>query len=105
MGFDTVLSTTYSSNMSSKRVTDSFKLKVSKCSEEVNKNLQNARVEQENDPHFNEKQNEETVLKESGLFHSPKHHAFPKTRTGYQYHCVSNIGSKIYDGYITMKGT
>ena len=105
MGFDTILSTTYSSNMSSKRVTDSFKLKVSKCSEEVNKNLQNARVEQENDPHFNEKQNEETVLKESELFHSPKHHAFPKTRTGCQYHCVSNIGSKIYDGYITMKGT
>ena len=105
MGFDTILSTTYSSNMSSKRVTDSFKLKVSKCSEEVNKNLQNARVEQENDPHFNEKQNEETVLKESELFHSPKHHAFPKTRTGYQYHCVSKIGSKIYDGYITMKGT
>ena len=95
MGFDTILSTTCSSNMSSKRVTDSFKLKVSKCSEEVNKNLQNARAEQENDPHFNEKQNEETVLKESELFHSPKHHAFPKTRTGYQYHCVSNIGSKI----------
>ena len=105
MGFDTILSTTCSSNMSSKRVTDSFKLKVSKCSEEVNKNLQNARVEQENDPHFNEKQNEETVLKESELFHSPKHHAFPKTRTGYQYHCVSNIGSKIYDDYIMMKGT
>lgn len=105
MGFDTILSTTYSSNMSSKRVTNFFKLKVSKCSEEVNKNLQNARVEQENDPHFNEKQNEETVLKESELFHSPKHHAFPKTRTGYQYHCVSNIGSKIYDDYIMMKGT
>ena len=30
MGFDTVLSTTYSSNMSSKRVTDSFKLNVVK---------------------------------------------------------------------------
>ena len=105
MGFDTILSTTYSSNMSSKRVTNSFKLKVSKCSEEVNKNLQNARVEQENDPHFNEKQNEETVLKESELFHSPKHHAFPKTRTGYQYHCISNIGSKNYDVYIIMKGT
>ena len=48
----------------------------------MNTNLQNARVEQENDPHLNEKQNEVTVLKEGELFHSPQHYVFPKTRIG-----------------------
>ena len=47
----------------------------------MNTNLQNARVEQENDPHLNEKQNEVTVLKEGELFHPPQH-VFPKTRIG-----------------------
>ena len=78
--FHSLTSTTYSSNMGSKRVTDFFKPKVSKSSERVNTNLQNASVEQENDPHLNEKQNEETVLKEGELFHPPKHYIFPKTR-------------------------
>ena len=42
--FHSLTSTTYSSNMSSKRVTDFFKPKVSKSSEGVNTNLQNAIV-------------------------------------------------------------
>ena len=65
-------STTYSSIRSSKRVTD----------EGMNTNLQNASVEQENDAHLNEIQNEETVLKEGGLFHPPEHYFFPKIRIG-----------------------
>ena len=68
--------------MSSKRVTDFFKPKVSKSNEGVNTNLQNTSVEQENDPHLNEKENEETVLKEGELLHPPKHYIFPKTRIG-----------------------
>ena len=65
-------STTYSSIMSSKRVTD----------EGTNTNLQNASVEQENDAHLNEIQNEEIVLKEGRLFHPPEHYFFPKIRIG-----------------------
>ena len=61
-----LISTTYSSNMSSKRVT---------ANEGVNTDLQNA-----SDPHLNKKQNEETVLKEGEFFHPPKHYVFPKTR-------------------------
>ena len=53
--------------MSSKRVTEFFKPKVSWSSEGVNTNLQNASVEQENDPHLNEKENEETVLKKGNF--------------------------------------
>ena len=68
--------------MSSKRVTDFLKSKVSKANEGVNTNHQNASVEQENNPHLNEKKNEETVLKEGELFHPPKHYIFPKTRIG-----------------------
>ena len=80
--FHSLTSTTYSSNMSFKRVTDFFKPKVSKSSEGVNTNLQNASVEQENDPNLNEKQNVEIALKEGELFHPPKHYVFPKTRIG-----------------------
>ena len=69
--FHSLTSTTYSSNMNSKRVTDFFSRKVSKSSEEVNTNLQNATVELENDQQLNEKQNEETVLKEGELFYPP----------------------------------
>ena len=62
--FHSLTSTTYSNNMSSKRVTDFFKPKVSKSSEGVTTNLQNASVKQENDQHLNEKQNEESIIKE-----------------------------------------
>ena len=54
--FHSLTSTTYSSNMSGKRVTDFFKPNVSKSSEGVNTNPQDASVEQENDPNLNEKQ-------------------------------------------------
>ena len=56
---------------------DVFSQKVSKSNKGVNTNLQKASVEQENDLYLNEKQNEETVLKEGKLFHSPKHCVFP----------------------------
>ena len=69
--FHSLTSTTYSSNMNSKRVINFFNRKVSKSSEEVNTNLQNAIMELENDQQLNEKQNEETVLKEGELFHPP----------------------------------
>ena len=53
-----VTSKTYSSIMSSERVTDLFKLRVSKSNNEgMNTNLQNISVEQEIDVHLNEKQN------------------------------------------------
>ena len=55
--------------MSSERVTDLFRLRVSKSNNEgINTNLQNTSVEHKNDVHLNEKQNEETVLKEGELF-------------------------------------
>ena len=59
--------------MSSNRATGFFKPKPSKSNEGMNTNVQNASVEQENDAHLNEEQNEETVPKESALFHPPKH--------------------------------
>ena len=58
-------------------------------------------VEQENDPHLNEKQNEETVLKEGKLFHVPNHYIFPKKKNSGS----RSIVSKIFHGYIMMKGT
>ena len=61
-------------------MTDFSKPKVSKSYEEVNANLQNANVEQENDPHLNEKQNEDFVLKQGELFYLPKQYVFPKTK-------------------------
>ena len=86
MRVDTIVrsltSTIYSSNTSNKKVTDFFKPKVSKSHEGMSTNLQNASVEQDNDSLLNEKQNEETVLKEGKLFHPPKHEAFPKTGIG-----------------------
>ena len=86
MRVDTIVrsltSTIYSSNTSNKKVTDFFKPKVSKSHEGMSTNLQNASVEQDNDSLLNEKQNEETVLKEGKLFHPPKHEGFPKTGIG-----------------------
>ena len=96
-------STTYSSVMSSERVTDLFKLRVSKSNNEgINTNLQNTNVEHKNDVHLNEKQNEETVLKEGELFHPPKDYVFPKIRIGArdrlcQQHWFKNVLWLHYD--------
>ena len=86
--FDTIVrsltSTTYSSIMSSKGVTNFFNPKVSKSNEGINTNLQNVSVEEVNDKHLNEKQNEKTVLKEGELFYPPKHYVFLKIKIGAQ---------------------
>ena len=59
-------------------------------------------MEQENDPHLNEKQNEETVFKEGKLFHVPNHYVFPKKRIVardrlYQQHCFKDFPWLHYD--------
>ena len=86
--FDTIVrsltSTTYSSIMSSKGVTNFFNPKVSKSNEGINTNLQDVSVEQVNDKHLNEKQNEKAVLKEGELFYPPKHYVFLKIKIGAQ---------------------
>lgn len=85
MRVDTIfhaLTTIYSRNMSDKRVILSFQLNLSKSVEGVNTNLQNASVEQRNDPRLNEKLNEETILKEIELFYPPKNYVFAKRRVG-----------------------
>ena len=76
------LTTIYSRNMSDKKVILSFQLNLSKSSEGVNTNLQNASVEQRNDPRLNEKLNEETILKEIEFFYPPKYYVFAKRRVG-----------------------